>query len=339
VPAFTDSFLQGESFRVDDAARWVEGNYDLGLFASSWDRRSICIRAAEGLFCNSALALFFGHRDACGLRDLHDPLLRDYLAAHSGEVREIAGQSIDTEALWERLRVEVLSVVAGHHRPLRIFIDLTSMPRFYSLGFIGLCISSGFTDHMTIVYSEGVYPEREAAKSVGEAFQFTSGRWKTVTVPFLAYSVEPALKKYFFISVGFEGSKVLRVVMRDDPDRVSIIFPEPGFRTDYVALAREANCDLVERMLVPDSQIVKACAGDAIEAWSAISAAGLERYDAENVFYLCCGTKPHSLALALRVLARRQGVVYYNVPEQYNLVDVRPSGVYWRYEIRDYSAF
>jgi len=31
---------------------------------------------------------------------------------------------------------------------------------------------------------------------------------------------------------------------------------------------------------------------------SAISAAGLERYDVENVFYLCCGTKPHSLALA-----------------------------------------
>ena len=339
MTTFVDRFLSGAAYRVEDVSDWIAGDFDIGLFASSWDRRCVCIAGAAKFSCSSSLLLLFDARDREGLRDMHDPLLVDYLGRHSGETRIITGSSIDTESLWQRLQGELLRVIAGHRRPLHLYVDLATVPRFYALGVLAFCIKSGFIKRATIGYAEGRYPEKKADLSVVESFPFTLGRWTTVSVPYLGGRIDPHLRKFFLVSVGFEGGKVLRVVTREDPDRVSLLFPEPGFRAEYETLTGEANRELIERWLIPPEQIVRARAGDAIEAWKVLSAAAVERFGQENVYYLCCGTKPHSLAFALRSFVREEAVVVYNVPEHYNEVDVFPNGVYWRYEITDLSSF
>jgi hypothetical protein len=336
---FCEGFLRGESRKTGDPSKWIEGEFDVGFFSSSWDRRSICITSAGDLSCETSILLLFDQRDDQGLRDSHDSMLGDYLRRHSAALIEITGKSVDTGSIWARIQGEVVRLAGGHRRPLRLYLDLSTLPRFFALGIIALCIKSGLVARLTVGYAEGLYPARAANSSVIESYPFTVGRWTTVAVPFLEGMLEPRYPKYYLISVGFEGAKTMRVVTREDPDRISILFPKPGFLPGYDDLTQEANKELIEKRLVPPEQIVNAPAADAIAAWKALEEASVERFNKENTYYLCCGTKPHSLALGIRSLVHESPAVLYNVPERYNpAVDVHPAGVYWRFDIEDVTA-
>jgi len=89
--------------------------------------------------------------------------------------------------------------------------------------------------------------------------------------------------------------------------------------------------------LIPDEQIIAARAGDAIEAWRKMAERPPDNFSRENSCYLCRGTKPHALALGLRALSLGTPTVLYNVPERHKVVDVKPAGHFWRYDIRDLS--
>lgn len=132
---------------------------------------------------------------------------------------------------------------------------------------------------------------------------------------------------------------MLRVVQRADPDRVSVLFPDPGFEPGYVAEAKKRTHDLLVQYCIPPSQVTRAAAGNAVAAWRALTTHPLERIDKENVSYLMTGTKPHSIALVLRALALgRYPTVLYVVPEEHAVLRTRPNGVYWRYDVSDVTA-
>jgi hypothetical protein len=140
------------------------------------------------------------------------------------------------------------------------------------------------------------------------------------------------------VSVGFEGPKTLRAVTRADPDRVSLLFPSPGILPAYVEITRRSNEELVQEYRIPKVQIVEAPAADVIGAWKALDAASLDRPEAENSYYLCCGTKPHAVALALRAIALEYPAVLYNLPEEHKVHETEPAGTFWRFDIRDVTA-
>jgi hypothetical protein len=142
----------------------------------------------------------------------------------------------------------------------------------------------------------------------------------------------------YLVSVGFEGDKTLRAVSRADPDKVSILFAKPGVRPEYEALAAEANRDLMREFLVPKSRILNAPASDAIATWQTIATSRVHPEDSENSLYLCCGTKPHALALALNAIALGHPAVLYNVPEEHHVHTTGPGENFWTYEIRDVTA-
>ena len=152
-------------------------------------------------------------------------------------------------------------------------------------------------------------------------------------MPGLEGEYDPAKARFYLLSVGFEGAKTLRVVTRADPDRVSVLFPEPGYFPEYSKRTRIDNDALLRRFRVPRDQVVCATAADAIGAWEALHRNNVERPDLENSYYLCCGTKPHSIALALRAAALRTPAVVYNVPEEHKVVQIRAAGLYWRFNI------
>src|SRR6185437_15994620 len=79
-------------------------------------------------------------------------------------------------------------------------------------------------------------------------------------------------------------------------------------------------------------------AADAIAAWKVLETTASERPNMESSYYLCCGTKPHSLALALRAICIQHPTVLYSAPEKHNFVDVYRAGVYWNFRIQDVSV-
>jgi hypothetical protein len=200
-------------------------------------------------------------------------------------------------------------------------------------------IQLAITPTVTVFYAEAKYPEKQEKYSYTPLDRpFSIGQWRAVAIPFLQGTPDPLKKRYFIVSAGFEGLKTARILTKADPDRISILLPDPGTRPGYVEETWLRNRDIIEEYRVPNSQILRAPAGDAIAAWKTLEAHSLERPRSESTFYLCCGTKPHALGFALRALSLGFPTVLYNVPEKHGFMEVNPNGVYWRFEISDVTS-
>jgi hypothetical protein len=189
-------------------------------------------------------------------------------------------------------------------------------------------------EKVTVFYAEGTYKKNRE----DHEFAFTGGRWRTVPVPYLSGLCDPGKERFYLVSVGFEGSKTMRVVTRADPDRVSVLFPNPGIADEYVKISRDANSALIQSYCIPKEQIIEAEAGDAIAAWKRLAEVNPDRPQDEGSYYLCCGTKSHAIALALRALALENPAVLYNLPEEHKVHETEAAGTFWKFEITDVSS-
>lgn len=328
-------YLTGESRCGEDVCTLTTGQYDLAIVSPSWDRRCLSLTGGDDLHAKYGIVLLYEARDRQGLRNKHDKILLEYISAHTENVTKISGRSVDVEKLWPKLFSKIKSVSSNTGRPLRVFLDLSTFSRYYAIAILATCLGQGIAESFTVFYAEGAYEKTEREYN---EIAFSTGRWKTVTIPSLEGTWDPGKQKYYLVSVGFEGSKTLQVISKEDPDRISILFPKPGILPEYVRRTEEANKVLRKRFQVPQDQIINVRAGDAIGVWKALDEAKVERPEKENTFYLCCGTKPHAVGLALRGLCVGYPVVLYRVPAEHKVVDVEPKGTYWRFDIRDLSA-
>ena len=189
---------------------------------------------------------------------------------------------------------------------------------------------------VAVFYAEGDYPEETTELQKHELF--TAGGWDVIPIPSVEGEWSPEKERAYLVSVGFEGSKTLRLISRAEPDLVYVLLPDPGVKEEYVARALAQNSSLIDMLRDESEDIVRANAGDAIEAWKKLDEAAVEDRRAANFYYACCGTKPHSLALALRASVLKHPAVLYIVPDRHKVVDVRPLGVYWRFDLRDMTS-
>jgi hypothetical protein len=337
VTSFRQSFLEGKSYSIDDPAALAAGRYDVMILASSWDSRCLCVTSGSDLHAGLGHVLLFDVRDEQGLRDSHDPKVIDFAKRHSERTETSTIPSTKIDHWWPgnllgHLRAERERV----GRPLTVFIDSSACPRFLTLALLASCITHGIAQSVSVFYAEGVYPPPEENRK--REIAFTEGRWRTIAVPFLQGTFDPRKKRFYLVSVGFEGWKTLRVVSLADPDRVSVLFPDPAVEPEYVTRTQDDNTELIAEYLVPDEHVIRARAGDAVEAWRRLAEAAPDRPLSENSYYLCCGTKPHSLALGLRALALGYPAVLYNVPDKHAVVNIQAAGTFWRYDIRDVTA-
>lgn len=333
-------YLLGRSYRDSSVSNLLSGSYDLVIIASSWDRRCVCITDCRDLRARLGIYLLFESRDSHGLRDEHDQKLDSFLkmCCDRRKINQIYGHSLDVDGMWTKLYNEIKFAAEQVGHPLKVLLDLSTFPRYYALATLGTCIRHGISETVTIFYAEGIYEKPGQEDEETSEYQFTKGRWRTVTIPSLEGMCDPGKKKYFLVSVGFEGLKIMRTISREDPDRISILFPDPGVLGDYVQIAENANKPLVEQFKIPEEQIVRVAAGDAIGAWKSLEESSLERPEMENTHYLSCGTKPHAVGLALRAISIDHPTVLYNIPEGHPFMNIRPAGVFWRYDIKDLSC-
>lgn len=332
---FRSGFLEGTSAQIVDPAQEIEGSYDLAVFAPSWDRRCLSILQA-GVRIDYAIVLDFVKDDEHGLQKDHFRSTAAF-AAERARLREIL--TIDALRLresWRALWDRVQAYVRMKGRPLKILIDLTACPRFYSLGLVAGALRNGVAAKVTVFYAEGKYIHPRGLIAGGYHFSF--GHWKAVPIPFLQGAVRPGRSRHYVVSVGFEGSKTARVLTKADPDKVSLLLPTPGVQKGYASLAMEQNERLVTDYRIGKQDIAKAHAADAVKGWAVLSKKELGTRVDEEVSFLCCGTKPHALALALQALCAESPAVLYNLPEQHIFVDVIPNGRSWRYDLVDVTS-
>jgi len=326
-------FLFARSVCSDSASNIVSGHFDLALVAASWDQRAEAITTAGDLSIETCILLCFTTKDEFGYQARHEATLRKFLHHRARKVSDIKGDATMLDDLWPKLWQEATKVADRCSRPLRVLIDISTCPRYYSLGLIAGLLKFGFARSVTVFYAEGIYK----SDSVGQLLDvpFTVGQWNATAIPFLNGMPDALKRKAYVVSVGFEGIKTARVLAREDPDRVSILFPDPGSQPQYVEETWNRNA---EQYRIPTEEIVRAPAGDAVAAWKALTKANIERVESESVYYLCGGTKAHSLGLALRGLCVESSTVMYNLPARHTFVGVEPSGVYWTYKINDVTC-
>jgi hypothetical protein len=329
-------FLFGRSSSSNNPDELVMGHYDLFLVAPSWDHRCESITAAKHATVTSSILLRFTTKDDFGFQAGHEQSVEAFLKKYSKEVFVIEGDAVKLAEVWSSLWQAVISVVERNHCPLRVLVDLSTCPRYYSLGFIAGLLQLGLARMVTVFYAEGQYLNHTAAHPID--YPFTVGQWSATAIPFLKGSPDALKQKAYIVSAGFEGVKTSRVLAREDPDRVAVLFPDPGVRPGYVDEAWNRNKEIIDQFRIPNEQIVRAPAGDAVGAWKALTRANLERAEDESVYYLCSGTKPHSLGLGLRAICLGFPTVMYNLPERHTFVEVTPSGVFWAYHIVDLTT-
>lgn len=328
--SYRQAHLAGSSQRAPAVPGLVDGEYDLLVMTSSWDSRCLCLLDAD-LQAKHGIGIYFQNRGKRGLRDVHDPLVREFLSRHCGQITEVEKPSEALDELWQALWLAAWEAYVEVGRPLDVLLDLSTCPRYYAMGFLAQGIRQGIVATLTCFYAEGEYPP-PSPEDPGE--EFTSGRWETRSAPMLAGTADPGNRRLYVVSVGFEGPKTFRAVSSDDPDRVVVLFPDPGVRADYPARTREKNDLLFKEFGIDDSRIVRAPAGDAIAAWRALDEANATQPD-ENPFYLCSGTKPHALAMAIHGLLTERPTVLYAKPVGHKETEISALGVYWSFRIQD----
>lgn len=330
--AFRQAFLDGSSQRAESVGEVAHGRYDLVVMTSSWDARSVSLVEAQ-IEAAHGIGVFFSNRGVLGFRDEHDPQVSAFLEQCCGQVAAIEGPSESLDFLWQQIWLAVSAAYIDVGRPLDVLLDLSTSPRYYALALFACGMRSGVLSSLTCFYAEGEYPEA----TNGAQEQFTEGRWETRHVPGLAGTADPGNKRLYVVSVGFEGSKTYRVVSSDDPDRVRVLFPQPGVKPEYVDRTRQNNRLLLADFGVQDADMVVAPAGDAIAAWQALALSELAG-PGDNPSYLCSGTKPHALAMAIHALVEDRPTVLYAKPASHKEARTRPLGVYWSYRIDDLTS-
>lgn len=326
---FEDGYIRGESTPGDCVGDLLCSNYDVLIMAPSWDLRCLCLTNATNISIENALIVELPQRDEGGLQEEHFRALMKFAESRCNSVSVLHSESVNITSIWGQLKAELLELRRAYARPLSILIDISTTPRYLSLAALAFALRPSFARQVTCLYVEGTYPP-EPRNPIERHEIFTSGSWNAIPVDGLQGLWRPSHPDFYVVSVGFEGAKTIRTVSRGDPDRVAILFPDPGLSDDYVKRTRRSNKSLFDHYSIRKSDFLCARAGDAIAAWRVLATSQIDRR-AENVSYVCCGTKPHAIGLALRAMCLGHPTVLYNLPDAHIVVPTEPNGVFWKY--------
>ncbi len=333
--SYTLRGLKSDSYRAYTIQDIKFSKYDLLFVASSWDERCLSITESSLTSVNSVIYLKFDDEDHLGLKDLNTKKLDEYIKNISSDIHEITGQSTDVDRVWGKVLAALVKVYRKYDRPISILCDLSCAPRYYSLSLVATCFKLGLSRTIDCFYNECTYPEKNDSLSLEEV-NFTAGKWTAKKIEYLDGNINPASKNRFTVSIGFEGSKTLMVLNEYEPDKLKVLVPAPGFSEEYVDRVRCANSEMYRNFDISENEEIHAYAADPVKVWKRLSDIYLHEKEEFNEYYLCAGSKAHSLGMAFASISLREPALLYSLPEKHNPVKVQAKPDCWIYKIENY---
>ena len=324
-----EKYILGKSFQISRDGG-IAGDFDLFIFCCGWESRctEIINHDQEELQFNSAAIISFKMGDDLGYDNDYMKLLASFSTRKTNKLILLEHEPTELDAITHDIDKMIAGLADELGRPIYIGFDITCCPRFVFLYILGYCLRTGIAKDISFFYSEGIY------ESGSKEYVHTRGSWKIIEIPGLEAREYILNKKLFVVSAGWEGSRYRSVVAKYEPDRLGILLPDPGFTSDYTYTSREECKPLIEEYNLGLDAIVSAPAGDAIAAWQVLKAPALN-IDDHHIAYLTFGPKPHSLAMGIRGFLYDEISVIYRIPEEYTKIEVKPNGIFWRYDIKN----
>lgn len=293
----------------------IVDHVDLVIAAATWDRR--CLTISELAYRerpDRALLLRFKDKGSSGAVERHEGLLLEELSSITGGL--VSRMDVDVDDLksaWASFRRFMLEAYRTNGRPLKVVLDLNSVPRYLALSLFGLAWRSGVCSDITAVYSAAKTYQHESPG------QFTAGQWMPMAIPTLGEGAPASSRSHLIVSAGFEGDHTRRLVSALEPDQLSIVLTA-GIGADHEMVARQANSALAAEYLLGKNDIVWLPAGDVGAALASLRThlrASGQRDDHSTVAhsFLLSGSKLASLAVALYSLEEEVAQVYYSAPD------------------------
>ncbi|WP_141677827.1 hypothetical protein [Microbacterium oleivorans] len=306
--------IVSQSVAVDSIEVSIE-DVDLLIGGATWDAR--CLVVNDISYRNRvthAMLLTFEDRGTSGRVDIHEGLLREGMSRVSDN--PLLTLQIDTSALvgaWAMFRRAVLNVYEAVGRPLRVAVDLNSVPRYLALSLLGFGAKTGVVASFSAIYSAA-----RAYINESSSLSFTEGSWKPRAIPTLGEGAFPSARSVLVVSGGFEGDHTLRLVNALEPDRV-IVALTTGIRVEHDRMAQRASVNLAEDYLLAEGGVVTLPAQDLASSVEKLEAS-LSRFSEEGedvaLSFLLSGTKIAALAMGLYAVDHGVAQVYYAEPER-----------------------
>jgi hypothetical protein len=315
--------IKNESWH-DDAKNVVTGEYDLALVAAGWDSRCLSILESETFSSEHGIVIFYADKGKSGRSVSNETLLRDGMTRRCDLPPQIIEvDSSDALSTWRRVRREIVDIYKSANRPLRVLIDISTLPRYISMSLLGFGEKSGIFSEITIYYQAAT--EYSLGTSTDDLV-FSAGELRPMPVIGLGTPGLARGASHLIVSVGFDGSKISRLVDSLEPDRLSLLFAEPGTSRTNERLAREQNRELINSYRVPASQIFSSAASSIQQTVSRlieVTAEPFNRKDGRSEVrsILVCGTKTHAIAIAIYALSVPIKNVYYAQPKSHREVE------------------
>jgi hypothetical protein len=312
----------------------VLDRYDIILTASSWDERCRSLLSIE-VTADLTLCIVPVQKDNSGLTEANTALIQEFWSKRSTKLTIIDADPLEPKPTWDSIRKIVETHIKNLTQPLRVLIDLSACCRYWTLGLVAMFIKYGSFSSIDVAYTEANYNIVHQDLSV----EFRMGKWTTVPIPFLDGTYDPIRQKAYIVSTGFEGERTYRLISRGEPDSLFLLVPDPPVKADYLQLSLDANKSIVDDYCLTSQQSIKGSAADAVQCWEKLTQANVEDPLSNNIFYLCCGTKPHSLAMAVRAAILGYPTVLYVIPDRHSPSTVKSAGNFWLYRFVDLSSF
>ncbi len=321
-----------------------EDAFDLAVVVASWDSR--CLEVTKlPITAKRVLLVDFKNKGETGRSNKH----KNHLSSWAESIAEYVSEcEIDSLAVADSVRVWKNTLSKETRPGDRIFVDVSSFPKSHMLTLFGILLRATIIKDISLFYAEADYVLEPVSSPVvtvsddgtltlasrtASGFSLTSGAWSTMTIPYLDGLSSPERPRHMLVSLGGEGVKTQALLEQYEPEVVSLIYPVPGISERYDQIARYENSVVGARFKERIASSVDCPYGSAGEVFRYCCDSYINN-DSEDVYFLCCGSKPHAIGLALAVRVLNGPTLVVRVPTSYMERNNPPTGASYLYSIR-----
>lgn len=312
-------------------------SYDLVLSALSWERRATsAFSTTTNLPGPLTLLKFASSSDA--IEEAKAASLVEFQSLTKDvSVVEFFG-STEFQKNADRLVNLVTERVTQVGRPIKILVDITCMPKAYTLFLMGMGFFNGYISRLDCVYAEGAYslgdPSTDPTPSPDARGIISDGEWSSLQVPYFNAKVAIPNSRDIIVAMGGEIGLSLPFIEKYEPATLSLALISESIVQQPELLLPGERAALNELLAEPNALRTNVPLCD-VAALTSHAVAFARKSLSEVVSGIALGSKPHALALGLAALSEPNLEIICRVPKRYKPLDVAASGPIWFYEIED----